>query len=105
MAFTTSVVTRNRLRFRDIWDMHWLRGNGIATRIDLVRAKTGDHHVESAWIETAADSVGDIVRSIEFTNEMRRILPPYTAVQMLDKPLSMEFLAGETERLIRMAYH
>ncbi len=104
VAFSASVVTRNRPRFRDIWDMHWLRGNGTAIRNDLVRAKMGDHHVESAWFETAADSVGDIVRSSEFANEMKRFLLPHAAVQMLDKPLSMEFLAGETERLIRMAY-
>ena len=104
VAFSASVVTRNRPRFRDIWDMHWLRGNGTAIRNDLVRAKMGDHCVESAWFETAADSVKDIVRSTEFANEMRRFLLPYTAVQILDKPLSKKFLAGEIERLIRMAY-
>lgn len=97
------MVTRNRPRFRDVWDRQWLRGNGTAVRNDLVLAKMADYHVESAWFETAADSVGDIVRSIEFANEMRRFLPPNTAVQMLDKPLFMEFLAGETERLIWMA--
>lgn len=104
VAFSTSVVTRNRPRFRDIWDLHWLRGNGSAIRNDLVRAKMSDHHVESAWFEMAADSVGEIVRSAEFANEMRRFLLPHTATQTLDKPLYMEFLASEAERLIRMAY-
>lgn len=104
VAFSASVVTRNRPRFRDIWDMHWLRGNGTAIRNGLVRAKMGDHHVDSAWFETAANSVGDIIRSADFTNEMRRFLLPHTAAELLDKPLSMNFLADETERLIRMAY-
>ena len=104
VAFSNSVATRNRPRFRDIWDMHWLRGNGTAMRTDLVRAKMGDHRVELAWLETVADSVGDIVRSAEFANEMRRFLLPHTAAQILDKPMSLELLAGETERLIQMAY-
>ncbi len=104
VAFSASVVTRNRPRFRDIWDMHWLRGKGTAIRNDLVRAKMGDHCVESAWFETAADRVKDIVRSTEFANEMRRFLLSHTVVQILDKPLSKKFLAGEIERLIRMAY-
>ena len=85
--------------------MHWLRGIGIAIRNDLVRAQMGGHHVESAWFETAADSAGDICHHrIEFANEMRRFLPPYTVVRMIDKPLSMEIIAGKTERLICMAH-
>ena len=103
VAFSASVVTRNRPRFRDIWDMHWLRGNGTTIRNDLVRAKMRDHRVESAWFETAADSVGDIIRSAEFANEMRRFLLPHTAAQTLDDPLTLKFLADEIERLIRTA--
>lgn len=104
VAFSASVVTRNRPRFRDIWDMHWLTGDGTEIRNDLVRAKMSDHHVESAWFETAADSVGNIIRSAEFTKEMRRFLLPSTATQLLENPLSLKFLVHETERLLRMVY-
>ena len=103
VAFAASVVTRNRPRFRDIWDMHWLTGNGTAIRNDLVRAKMGDHRIESAWMETAASRAGGIVGSAAFAAEMRRFLLPHAAVQTLDNPLYMEFLASETERLIRTA--
>ena len=104
VAFSNSVVTRNRPRFRDIWDLQWLRGNGTAIRNDLIRAKMSDHHGESAWFEIAADSVGKIIRSTEFANEMRRFLLPHTAAQTLDRPLSLDSLASETESLLRMAY-
>ncbi len=104
VEYSASVVTRNNPRFRDIWDMHWLRGNSTEIRNDLVLAKMKDHHVKSAWLERAADSVGDITRSTEFANEMRRFLLPQSVAQTLDKPLYMEFLAGEIERLIRTAY-
>lgn len=103
VVFSTSVATRNHPRFSDIWDMHWLRGNGTAIRNDLVRAKMGDHHVESSWFETAANNVGDIIYSGEFANEMRRFLLPHTVAETLDKPLFMEFLVDEIERLIRTA--
>ena len=103
VAFATSVVARNRPRFRDIWDLHWLRGNGTEVQIDLVHAKMSDHRVDPAWFEAAADRVGDIVRSVEFANEMRRFLLPHLASQILDKPLSTEFLAKETEELFWMA--
>ena len=103
VAFSASVETRNRPRFRDIWDIHWLRGNGTTIRNDLVRAKMRDHCVESAWFDTAADSVGDIIHSAEFANEMRRFLLPHTAAQTLDDPLTLKFLADEIERLIRTA--
>lgn len=101
VAFSTSVVKRNRPYFRDI---HWLKGNGTAIRNDLAYTKMGDHRVELAWLETAADSVADIVRSAEFANEMRWFLLPHIAAQILDKPLSLELLASKTESLIRMAY-
>ncbi len=104
VAFSTSVVTHNCPRLRDIWDIHWLKENGTAIQNDLVRAKMDDYRVELAWLEKAADNAGSIVRSVEFANEMRRFLPFHTMKQTLDKPLYIEYLAGEIERLIRIAY-
>lgn len=104
VAFAASVATRNRPRFRDIWDMNWLTGNGTVIRNDLVLAKMGDHHIEPAWMETAANRTGGIVGSAEFAAEMRRFLLPHEVAQTLDNPLYMEYLASETERLIRTAY-
>ncbi len=104
VEFSASVATRNRPPYRDIWDMYWLTGIGTKIRNDLVRAKMADHHVDSAWFEIAADRVGDIVRSTEFVDELRRILLPHTIAEVLDNPLSIEFIAEESEQLIRMAY-
>ncbi len=104
VAFGASVATRNRPRFRDIWDIHWLTGKGTAIRKDLVRAKMGDHCVESAWMETAATRAGGIVESVEFAAEMRRFLLPHVVAKTLDNSLYMNFLASEIERLMRTAY-
>lgn len=100
-TFAISVATRSCPRFRDIWDMNWLMGNGTAIRDDLVSAKMNDYCVEQSWLETVAASVRDIIYSAEFSKEMRRLLPPKISVQTLDKPYYLEFLTNETERLFR----
>ena len=101
VAFPTSVATRNRPRHRDIWDMRWLAGNGTEVRGDLVRAKMCDHRADQSWMEAAAAKAGAIVQSPAFISEMRRFLLPETAKRTLDDAQYMEFLAAETERLIR----
>ena len=103
VAFSGSVVNRNRPRYRDIWDMHWLTGARTDIRADLLRAKVNDRHAERAWLETSADQAGDIVGSPEFESEMKRFLPPDVAEQVLGDPMYMEFLARDTERLLRVA--
>ena len=104
VAFSISVTKRNRPRFRDIWDITWLTGTGTSIRHDLVLAKMEDYQVELDWLKRAADCARDIVRSAEFTAEMRRFLQPKVTLQTLDNPQYMQYLGSETERLLRMAY-
>ena len=103
VAFPASVATRNRPHYRDIWDMHWLAGNGTALCADLVRAKMMDHRADPAWMKAATTKAARIVQSADFTTEMRRFLLPDTAKATLDNERYMEFLANETARLIREA--
>ena len=105
VAFPTSLATRNRPRHRDIWDMRRLAGNGTTVRGDLVRAKLRDHRADPSWLEAAAARARAIVRSPAFVDEMRRFLLPETARRTLDDAQYMEFLAAETERLIRESLH
>ena len=103
VAFSTSAATRNRPRYRDVWDMRWLVANGTEVRADLVRAKMRDHHTVRSWMGAAASKSVEIVLSAAFSAEMRRFLLPETANHTLDNPRYMDFLARETERLVRMA--
>lgn len=103
VAFASSVANRNRPRYRDIWDMNWLTRTGTEIRTDLLRAKMEDYRTDRSWLEAAADRAGNTVGSSEFASEMRRFLLPHIAEQTLDNPMYMEFLAGETARLIRSA--
>ncbi len=103
VAFPTSVATRNRPRYRDVWDMRWLVSNGTVLHTGLVRAKMEDHRAHRAWMEAAAAKAVGIVRSAKFTAEMRRFLLPDTAKSTLDDVRYMDFLARETSRLIQEA--
>ena len=103
VAFPSSVATRDRPRYRDVWDMHWLRAHGTEIRADLLQAKMRDHRTPPSWLEIAANSVGDIVRSPAFGMEMRRFVSRDAAQETLDSPRSMEFLAQEAERLMEAA--
>ena len=103
VAFPSSVATRDRPRYRDVWDMHWLRAHGTEIRADLLQAKMRDHRTPPSWLEIAANSVGDIVRSPAFGMEMRRFVSRDAAQETLDSSRSMEFLAQEAERLMEAA--
>ena len=103
VAFSDSVANRNRPRYRDVWDMNWLTRTGTTVRADLLRAKVDDRLIDRSWLKTAATTAGDIVGSRAFSSEMRRFLLPHVAEETLDNPMYMEFLATETERLMRTA--
>ena len=102
VAFPTSVATRNRPRYRDIWDMNWLRSRGHI-RVDLLASKMKEHNVPPSLIDAAADKAAGLVHSPAFAMEMRRFLLPGTAAETLDNPPFMEGLAQETERILREA--
>ena len=102
VAFSTSIATRSRPRYRDIWDMNWLKSRGHL-RIDFLDPKMKEHNVPPSLIDSAAVKVASIVHSPAFAAEMRRFLLPRSVAETLDSPDFMEGLAQETERLLRNA--
>ena len=99
MAFPASVATRNRPRYRDVWDMPWLRANGTEIRTDLVQAKMRDHRTPPSWLEDAAGTAGDIVRSPAFSAELRHFGRRDAARKTLDGSRHMEFLARRKQNV------
>ena len=102
VAFSTSLATRNRPRYRDIWDMNWLKSRENL-RVDLLDSKMKEHGVPPSLIDEAAVKATEIVHSSAFSMEMRRFLLPKMAAETLDEPRFMDGLAQETERLLREA--
>lgn len=70
-------ATRNYVRYRDIWDLSWLRQQGATVRPDLVRRKLEDCRLpdDAAMFDDLAARIPGLVAGMEFKNEMRRFLP------------------------------
>jgi len=69
------------LRYRDIWDMHWLARMphiDLNTAYDFRKRKEADYHeadVFSRGVERVCQQMSMIVEGEEFQNQMQRFLP------------------------------
>ncbi len=87
----------NRIKNRDLWDIVWLKQQGIALPLNLIPAKISDHrrnipeftkHLEARMVSLKNDSR---MRKA-FINEMQRFLPPQVVVETLEKEAFWAFL-------------
>ena len=69
-------ATRKYVRYRDIWDLSWLKQQGATVRPDLVRRKLGDYRLpgDAAMFDDLIARIPDLVAGAELKNEMRRFL-------------------------------
>jgi len=67
----------SHVRWRDIWDIHWLARKNTGMDIDLVRAKIRDYRIKNftELLEAAVNRLPHLVESAEFANELARFLP------------------------------
>lgn len=70
----------NRLKYRDLWDIAWLHGQGIKPRLDLILPKLHDRHQTAHHFLELYDERLLIIKqqpdiAAEFDKEMRRFLP------------------------------
>lgn len=94
----------NRIKNRDLWDMVWLRQQGITPQLDLVSKKLVDHHCESAdflrlFNERAVLLDSDPKVQAEFRKEMSRFLPGELVAQTVNNPEFWTFLVGHVREL------
>ena len=81
----------NRIKNRDLWDIVWLRQQGIETPLALVELKISDHQYStttfSALLERRLQQLQmDLTLSTDFEHEMRRFLPPEVAKRTVENP-------------------
>jgi len=99
----------NRVKNRDLWDIAWLRQQGVEPRLELLPKKLDDHHREAAeFIELLRDRVALLLRGgsarEDFIAEMRRFLPVATVRTTIENPDFWTYLtrlvAEESEQAI-----
>jgi predicted nucleotidyltransferase component of viral defense system len=65
------------VRYRDIWDIHWLKQRGAQINIELIDKKIHDYKIEhySKKVNSMALKLRHIIFSKEFAAQMSRFLP------------------------------
>jgi predicted nucleotidyltransferase component of viral defense system len=95
-----------RIKNRDLWDLMWLRQQGVTLPMDLIPAKIRDHlrSVDDYVLrlqdrlEQLTDMPG--IRE-DFLREMRRFLPADIVQETVENPAFWNFLVAETTFLGR----
>ncbi|SJN56007.1 hypothetical protein VR7878_01544 [Vibrio ruber DSM 16370] len=69
-------ATQKYIRYRDVWDLVFLKRNGAVLNIDLVRQKIEDYKLEGFkdMLDARISSLKEIVYGEEFSKEMERFL-------------------------------
>ncbi|CAM3952656.1 nucleotidyl transferase AbiEii/AbiGii toxin family protein [Vreelandella rituensis] len=91
------VNTQKYVRYRDIWDLQWLKQQGAVPNQDLLQRKISDYSVE-CYTDKARDMVSrlpGLISGRAFHNEMTRFLPADTLARTLDRPRFTDFLTRE----------
>lgn len=88
-----------RVKNRDLWDIAWLRQQGVEPHWDLLPVKVADHRRErQEFAERLRERIEDLARSEEartaFVGEMRRFLPAETVRETIENPDFWEYLSG-----------
>jgi len=80
----------NRLKNRDLWDIGWLKQQGVELPIALLPNKIHDRHRStSEFIDLLDERITKIQLNpssqVDFVQEMRRFLPALVVVETVDK--------------------
>lgn len=99
----------NRLKNRDLWDIHWLHQQGVVLPLELLPSKLRDHQCElprfiALLAERQEALLGEPKLRAEFQQEMRRFLPAQLVAETVDSADFWSYLttlvASECQRTV-----
>ena len=97
---------RHYIRYRDIWDLQFLKRSKAVLDPGLVETKIRDY--QSDDFKTSLGEMRDDVRKIAmsdtFKNEMIRFIEPASRARTLDKPGFFEYLGDTVSEILSEAY-
>lgn len=81
----------NRIKYRDLWDIAWLKQQNISLPLALIPKKAADHRRElDEFVDLLAERAEQIcsipIFHDEFLSEMSRFLPPDIVAKTVNKP-------------------
>ena len=95
-----------RVKNRDLWDLMWLRQQGVTLPMDLIPAKINDHRRSvDDYVLRLQDRLDQLTgmpgMREDFLREMRRFLPADIVHETVENPAFWNFLVAETTFLGR----
>lgn len=96
------VNTQHHVRYRDIWDLRWLNGQGIEPNGELVGKKIADYRVERYEEKLTAfrDRLESIITSPSFRDTMTRFIPADVQERTFGRAGFEQFLIQATDQLL-----
>ncbi len=100
VAFPAMLSTH--VRWRDIWDMHWLRSRGVGIDAGLVRAKAANYRIEDFeyLLAVAVREAPGLVRSRGLEEALGNFVPPDVAARTLRNDDWLEAVAIEIRDIL-----
>lgn len=94
----------NRIKYRDIWDILWLHGQGLKPRLELLPKKLNDRNYSKQYFLEVYNERMQTLRHKpkivnEFKNEMLRFLPQELIMQTLEQENLWAFICYLIEDL------
>ncbi|ECC1504593.1 nucleotidyl transferase AbiEii/AbiGii toxin family protein [Salmonella enterica subsp. houtenae] len=95
-------ATTNRIRYRDMWDLIWLKQQGATINANLVSQKLKDYKIDAfeKSLQARIDSLPNIIIEGNFHNEMKRFIPSSVYETSLEKEGFSSFLLDSLKDLL-----
>ncbi|WP_148244924.1 nucleotidyl transferase AbiEii/AbiGii toxin family protein [Enterobacter asburiae] len=95
-------ATTRYIRYRDMWDLLWLKQQGAKTDVNLVNQKIKDYKIDGFEknILARVDSLPNIITEGNFYNEMKRFIPSSVYETSLGKEGFSSFLLDSLKDLL-----
>lgn len=84
----------NRVKNRDLWDMHWLNQKNISLNLELLHLKLSDRKIdEQSFLESYKNRISEIKKTQkDFLFEMQRFLMPSSFTKQIQSQMWWEYL-------------
>lgn len=96
------INTDGHIRYRDIWDLRWIKQKNVEPNLDWVQQKVKDYQIIdfSKKLTAFRHQLVAVIHGADFYREMTRFLPQDVLVRTLDKPQFLDYLTDEVDALL-----
>lgn len=90
------------IRYRDIWDLRWLKQQGALINKIYIENKINDYHIHDYFekLNNRLDDLNKIIKGKLFLDEMTRFIPTDVLDRTLHKEKFLDFLVNEISALL-----